>query len=163
VKARALLWIAAAALLPLACGERVQIGAETAPAPPPPVDDCIKLPCGTACPLDSITCSTTDCPPSIGGHCDLKGVCNPSAPVCAAPGSPCPGAPTTSGGPSGSCVDAGPCVEGDPSCGPCAGKKCGDSCSPCDPANPSCSSDAGTLWTCDGLHAQCNINPAPCP
>lgn len=44
---------------------------------------------------------------------------------------------------------------------PCAGKTCGDDCTPCDPADPDCALP-GTPMYCDS-GGSCVIDPPPCP
>jgi hypothetical protein len=191
VKARALPWIVAAVVLLLACGQRVQIGAETDPLPPlqlpSPGNICLSAACGATCPLTTSTCTGDDCPPTISGYCS-DGVCTPDLPTCVIPvescagipcGKACPDVVTNPNNPPplAFCDGTGHCVMGPIDCGPCVGKPCGAFCGDCDPAGPGCNSDAGAptsddggtptssdagLWMrCDAFQ-QCQANPDPC-
>lgn len=144
MNARALLGIAVASLLGAACGERVQLGSDgPLPAPPDP-DVCLNVPCGEPCRFDD-TCSSTDCPPSPGGLCDLHGVCTLAMPLlCVDPGTPsCVGLPCGTLCPT-------------PWCDPC------EPCDPTNPADPNCTVSTEPPMTCDAF-GQCQIGKVHCP
>lgn len=133
---RALLSFAAATLLSTACGDIVQIGAEgDVAAPSPPSDGCSTLKCGESCPFTM--CTNVDCPPSVGGVCNLDGLCTLDTPVvCAGPSSLC------------------------------AGVKCGMPCGSCDPNSPNCSTDVDAgpgnpTPVCDAFQ-QCQTSAVIC-
>jgi hypothetical protein len=108
VSRRALPGIAVMTLFLAACGEVIQIGDEGDVAVPSPPDVCSTLKCGDSCPL-ATACTNTDCPPSVGGFCDLDRRCVLDQPVCPGPGS-----------------------------SSCAGIACGLPCGSCDPDSPGC-------------------------
>ena len=142
MKHRNLPWIIVVMLFMAACGQVVQIGSDGDTAlPAPPGNACLGLSCGDDCPLT--TCSANECPPSVGGKCTMAGVCALDLPAC----------PTPTPDPR------------------CAGLTCGAVCSPCDPADPTCTVevDAGTpdagvpdpVMLCDSSR-QCQTGPVAC-
>jgi hypothetical protein len=115
----------------------------------PAEDPCVGKACGDTC--------TRPCPagqecPAVLGYCGENGTCTLAYPVCSTGtcqlDSDCPAPPpscqlcpdnssvcTVATCVNGQCAYA---VPGCPNYSPCAGKACGDACSPCDPADPAC-------------------------
>lgn len=122
---------------------------------------CADKKCGETCSL----CDPTDpncAMPDVEMFCDAKGGCAVQYPQCGiaqcasdadcvsimAPCTLCPDG--TEACPSTACVN-GVCESAMPGCkgfSPCDGKKCGETCSPCDPADPNCVAP-GVMMYCD--------------
>jgi hypothetical protein len=127
--------------------------------------DCIQpgAPC-EICPDGSYACPGAEC---VNGQCvysseSCGSVCqtDKDCPLLGAPCQKC--ADGTISCPSTKCV-AGQCSYDFPGCGgyePCAGKKCGDTCTQCSPNDPSCSETA-VIKYCDSAGG-CGPNYPTC-
>ena len=104
---------------------------------------CVDGQCVSSLPTCPDSCTTDQDCPQIRAACQI---CPDGSAAC--PYSRCEG---------------GQCVSGFDSCGdyePCAGKSCGETCSPCDPSDPMCAAPAVVMY-CDAAGA-CGLNTPKC-
>jgi large repetitive protein len=130
-------------------------------------NDCpaVGAPC-QMCADGSSACPSVEC---------INGQCAGSFPECPPPGcstdtdcpvsaAPCQLCPDGSAAcPFAHCIE-GQCVNGVESCGgyePCAGKTCGEVCTPCDPADPGCMNAPTVVMYCDAAGA-CGLTTPVC-
>lgn len=136
-------------------------------------DPCVGKLCGEGCSV----CDPADpncAQPAVMMYCDQTGACGMNFPACdsgqCSTDADCPqmGAPCTAcpgGGascPNVACMN-GMCVgswDGCPGYAPCENKACGDSCTICDPADPSCA-ETSVAKFCDA-NGQCGMAYPDC-